>query len=151
MDRREFLGTLSALALAGCAAPHRDRILFRRGLGDWRRVFARMPASLAKVVDDPAHEVQILLTRIGRDAAGGLVTEHRQYGWAPRRWFPAMSMTKLPMALVAVEELSRRGLDLDAQLAPDPPSLSGEWPVGEPVVEPVARTLRRVFTVSENI
>ena len=151
MDRRDFLGTLSALALAGCVAPSQTRTTFARDRRAWQSVFERMPPALAACVDDPAHEVQILLTRIHRDAAGGITTEHRQYGWAPRRWFPAMSMTKLPMALVAVEELSRRGLGLEVQLAPDPPALSGEWPDAEPVAEPVARTLRRIFTISENI
>lgn len=110
-----------------------------------------MPPALAACVDDPAHEVQILLTRIRRDASGGIATTHDQYGWTPRRWFPAMSMVKLPTALIAAEELSRRGLGLDVQLAPDPPVLSGEWPADEPAAEPVARSLRRIFTVSENV
>ena len=109
-----------------------------------------MPPALAACVDDPAHEVQILLTHIDRDPVRGIATEHRQYGWAPRRWFPSMSMTKLPMALLAVEQLARLGLGLDVRLAPDPPALSGEWPADEPTAEPVARTLRRIFTVSEN-
>ncbi len=151
MDRRTFLGAMSAAALAGCVAPRRNSIAFACDRTPWRRVFARMPPALAACIDDPTHEVQILLSRIHRNADAALVTTHDQYGWAPQRWFPAMSMTKLPMALVAAEELSRRGLGLEVQLAPDPPSLSGEWPATEPESEVVARTMRRIFTVSENI
>ena len=151
MDRRGFLGALSAVAIAGCAAPRRDRLAFGHEWREWRRVFERMPPALAVCIDDPAYEVQILLTRIQRDAAMGIATKHDHYGWAPRRWFPAMSMAKLPMALIVAEELSRRGLGLDVQIAPDPPALSGEWPAAEPAAESVARTLRRIFTVSENI
>ena len=150
MDRRAFLGTVSALTLAGCVAPRRNPIAFARERTPWRRVFERMPPALAACIDDPAHEVQILRTRIHRNAEAAIVTTHDQYGWSPRRWFPSMSMTKLPMALLAAEELSRRGLGLEVRLAPDPPSLSGEWPTDEPAAEPVARTMRRIFTVSEN-
>ena len=70
---------------------------------------------------------------------------------APKRWFTAASWVKLPAVLVAAEQLTRLGLDMNARIAVDGPPATGNWEVNEPLIEPFQRTVRRLFTVSENV
>ena len=116
----------------------------------WDEVFARMPAELSVLVDEPQHAVQLRWIRIVRDARG-----HRRYvvhdrGLAPKRWFPAASVAKLPMALLMAEALQARGGDASTLLRLDAPPASGEWSHDEPVEEPFLHGLRRTFAVSDN-
>ena len=108
MDRRRFL-SLSALGLGAIALPHRSSASIGgsplwsdalRADEAWSAVFARMPAVLAARVDDPQHAVQLRWVRIVRDADGMRRHVVHDRGLMPRRWFPAASVAKLPMALL---------------------------------------------------
>lgn len=149
MRRRTFLGG-TALGLAATALPRAFARAPHAAPSDpWAEVFARMPPALAAVAHDPTRAVQLRWVRIARDADGHLRTRTRDFGLAPRRWFPAASVAKLPMALLMAEAVQAAGGDPDTVLALDAPPATGEWG-DEPLAEPFARGLRRTFTVSEN-
>lgn len=149
MRRRTFLGG-SAL---GCVAATLPRAFAATGspadAAPWDAVFARMPPALAAVARDPAHEVQLRWTTIERDADGTPRFRTRDFGLAPRRWFPAASVAKLPMALLMAEAVQAAGGGADTVLALEAPPATGEWG-DEPLAEPFARGLDRTFAVSEN-
>ena len=145
MRRRTFLGG-SALGVAAAALP---RAFAATAASPWDAVFARMPPALAAVARDPAHEVQLRWTTIERDADGAPRFIARDFGRAPRRWFPAASVAKLPMALLMAEAVQAAGGDAEAALALDVPPATGEWG-DEPLAEAFARGLDRTFAVSEN-
>ena len=147
MNRRGFL-SCSALGLGCVALPHGLRAAVR-DRSPWSDVFARMPPSLAALVDDPRHAVQLRWVRIARDADGvrRFVTHDR--GLAPRRWFPAASVTKLPMALLMAEAVQAAGGAADSTLRLDAAPASGEWG-DEPLADTFARGVDRTFAISEN-
>jgi Beta-lactamase enzyme family len=147
MHRRRIL-TLSALALAASVLPRR----VRAGLGvdaRWPQVFARMPPALAGLIDDPRHAIQLRWMRVLRDGDGIQRFETHDYGLRPRRWFPAASVTKLPMALLMAEAVQAAGGGADSALRLDAPPASGEWG-DEPLDDSFARGIDRTFAVSEN-
>lgn len=152
MRRREFL----ALGALGLGAAMTARGARARPIIDpiWSEVFARMPPALAAVAHDPAHAVQVRWLR-GLHAADG-----RPYGAAhdwdmtPRRWFPAASVVKLPMALLMAEAVQAAGGDAASVLRLHAPPISGAWadkPRGETLDESFARGLARTFAVSDNV
>ncbi len=145
MRRRTFLGG-SALGLAAAALP---RAFAATESSPWDAVFARMPPALVAVARDPAHEVQLRWVRIDRDADGMPRFTTHDFGLAPRRWFPAASVAKLPMALLMAEAVQAAGGDAETVLALDAAPATGEWG-DEPLAEPFARGLDRTFAVSEN-
>lgn len=152
MHRREFL-TLGALGLGAAmtargarARPSVDPI--------WSDVFARMPPALAAVAHDPAHAVQVRWLRGLHAADGRPYGSAHDLGMTPRRWFPAASVVKLPMALLMAEAVQAAGGDADSVLRLHAPPISGAWGDGtrdEPLDESFARGLARTFAVSDNV
>ena len=110
-----------------------------------------MPADLAARIAEPVHEVQLLYTRIDRQPDGQPVLTRFPIGLAPERWFSAASWVKLPAVLFTAERLTRLGVDASAHIALDAPPATGNWTATEPLGERFERTVRRVFTVSENV
>jgi hypothetical protein len=145
MRRRDFLNLSATAALAasfaGRAGPSSMSI--------WPDVFARMPPALAALVDAPQHAVQLRWMRIERDADGARRYTTHDYGLQPRRWFPAASVAKLPMALLMAEAVQAAGGGADSVLRLDAPPASGEWG-DEPLADTFARGIDRTFAVSEN-
>lgn len=149
MRRRSFLGG-TTLGLAAMAMPRAFALPSQAVPADpWADVFARMPPALVAVAHDPAHAVQLRWVRIARDTDGNVRTRTHDFGLAPRRWFPAASVAKLPMALLMAEAVQAAGGDADTVLALDAPPATGEWG-DEPLADTFARGLRRTFTISEN-
>jgi Beta-lactamase enzyme family len=148
MHRRKFL-SFSALGL-GCAAVPHHLLAMVREPSPWPEVFARMPTALAALVDDPKHAVQLRWVRIHRDADGAPRFATRDYGLSPRRWFPAASVVKLPMALLMAEAVQAAGGGADSVLRLDAPPISGEWGE-EPLADTFARGIDRTFAISENL
>ncbi|MFZ5637586.1 MAG: serine hydrolase [Pseudomonadota bacterium] len=146
MHRRDFLGFaalgLGALAAPARAAPRPDAI--------WREVFARMPPAVAAIAFDPAHAVQLRWVRIASDADGTRRYVAHDFGWQPRRWFPAASVVKLPMALLMAEAVQAAGGDPGTILRLDAPPATGAWG-DEPPAETFARGIARTFAVSDNV
>jgi Beta-lactamase enzyme family len=147
MHRREFL-SWSALGLGGAAVPHGLHAALR-GRSPWSDVFALMPPALVAMVDDPQHAVQLRWARIARDADGARRYINHDHGLAPRRWFPAASVVKLPMALLMAEAVQAAGGGVDSVLRLDAAPGSGEWG-DEPLADTFARGIDRTFAVSEN-
>ena len=147
MRRREFL-SLSALGLSGAALPHGLRATVEDRSG-WADVFARMPPSLAALVDAPQHAVQLRWVRTVRDVDGARRFVTQDHGLTPRRWFPAASVAKLPMALLMAEAVQAAGGAADSVLRLDAAPTSGEWG-DEPLDDTFARGIDRTFAVSEN-
>lgn len=147
MRRRDFLqaAVAAAVSVAGCR---------RRPSGygpPWDDILARLPPDMAALVADPAHEVQALYTRIDRDAAQRPTLTTAPLALAPRRWFTAASWVKLPAVLLAAERLTALGLDASARIVLDTPPATGNWDANEPLDEPFERSVRRLFTVSDNV
>ena len=143
-QRRGVLQSLCALPLLGVPA------LAHTQAADafWPRVFAAMPPALAAHASDPGLRVQILLQHRSRQS--GALWQRNAWRLTPRRWFSTASVAKLPIALLACEKIAALGLDLSAAIGFNQPPIGGEWPAGEPDFEPLARSLTRIFTVSEN-
>ncbi len=152
MDRRRFL-SMSALGLGSAVLPHRSRALMPesplRPEAVWSAVFSRMPAVLAARVDDPQHAVQLRWVRIVRDADGARRYATHDRGLMSRQWFPAASVSKLPMALLMAEALQAAGGGPDSVLRLHAAPASGEWG-DEPLDDTFARGIDRTFAVSDN-
>lgn len=142
MHRRTFLQTAIALPLLGmplfAGAEQADF---------WQRVFAAMPPMLAAHAHNPEHRVQVLAQYRKKGSR-----RWQKTGWqlTPERWFSTASVAKLPMALLACEKVAALGLGLDARIGFTQAPIGGEWPDDEPDFEVIARTLNRIFTISEN-
>jgi Beta-lactamase enzyme family len=147
MHRRKFL-SWSALGLGVAALPHGVRAA-SHDRSAWSDVFARMPPALAALVDNPQHAVQLRWVRIARDADAARRDITHDYGLTPRRWFPAASVAKLPMALLMAEAVQAGGGGVDSVLRLDAAPASGEWG-DEPLADTFARGIDRTFAVSEN-
>lgn len=149
MRRRTFL--LSALA-AGVASPALVTCgpSRRSPASPWGDILARLPADQAGRIAEPAHEVQAIYTRIDRDESQQATLTTFPLQLAPDRWFTAASWVKLPAVLLTAERLTQLGTDADARLVLEAPPATGNWDTGEPLDEPFVRTVRRLFTVSEN-
>ncbi len=120
----------------------------------WAPVFSRLPPSLRGLIDDPQYQVQLIWSRITRDARdlrGRPRLRRFEYGLTSRRWFSAASVSKLPMALLMAERLSAHGLDASAQIRLSAAPETGEWPAEEPLSETFQRGCNRTFAVSENV
>jgi len=102
---------------------------------------------LRRVATNPAHEVQILYTRIDRDDANRPVFQSESWGLDEARYFYPASTVKLPAAILAIEKLAKlsiEGLTRDSEMrtqgvAPAP----GATPS-------IASHIRDVFLVSDN-
>lgn len=147
MHRRRLL-TWSALAFGASVLP-RSILASAQPEAYWQEVFARMPPALAGLVDDPRHAIQLRRVRVLRDDDSMQRFETRDYGLHPRRWFPAASVTKLPMALLMAEAVQAAGGAADSVLRLDAAPATGEWG-DEPLDDSFARGIDRTFAVSEN-
>lgn len=149
MHRRAFLSALPALALApalaraGASASAADI-----GPGDIAPLLARIPPSMRPWLASDTHRVEIILER--RDARGHWHAVRHGRRWA-RRWAPAASVAKLPMALLMAERVHALGGDASVRLALDAAPATGEWGDGEPLRASFARDLARTFAVSDNV
>lgn len=149
MRRRGFL-RLAGGAIAAPLFARADGVAARGSNDYWPRVLARMPAELAAIATRPEHEVQLRAVRVRRDADGHATFDTHDHGLAPRRWFAAASVAKLPMALLMAERVHALGLDAHAVVAVDAPPATGAWPADEPLAERFGRGLARTFAVSDN-
>jgi hypothetical protein len=147
MDRRDFLTAVAGTAAAAAAGACRRRPSYGR---PWDDILARMPAAAAGRLEQSEHEVQLLYTRIDRDAGQRATLTRHPLRIARERWFTAASWVKLPAVLLTAERLTALGADLDARIALDAPPATGNWDAGEPLDEAFRRTARRLLTVSEN-
>jgi hypothetical protein len=117
----------------------------------WRAITESLSAEQKAVLTNPTREVQILYTQINRDAKGKPNLTHYEFQHAPKRWFFPASTIKLPMALLACEAIAKAGGNLDSGILLNTPPETGNWDENEPLSESLRRSLRRTFTVSDNI
>ncbi|MFY8207407.1 MAG: serine hydrolase [Arenimonas sp.] len=140
MKRRTLLQFGAGLPLAFSASN------LRAGDPFWTQVFTAMPEPFAGMPGNPEYRIQILCQYRQR---GGR-WHKRSWQLQPERWFSTGSVAKLPMALLACERIAAMGFDLRAQIGFTQPPIGGEWPDQEPAFEALARSLTRIFTISEN-
>jgi len=157
MKRRDFLalacGAAAVAPVVGCDGwrSNAGRPALPSYGPPWDDILRRMPADLAARVANPVHEVQLLYTQVDRPPDGPPALTRFPIGLAPERWFSAASWVKLPAVLVTAEHLTRLGVESSARIALDTPPATGNWRAAEPLEESFERTVRRVFTVSENV
>lgn len=113
------------------------------------------PARFGEVLADPArHRVQVLYTQIDRDAAGR--PRFRSYGYRLHggEYFYPASTVKLPVALLALEELARLGISRDTPMLTGAAHASQSPAVRDPTapggLPSVGHYVRRIFLVSDN-
>ena len=116
----------------------------------WAAIFRHLPPALRRLLDEPRHQIQIVHTTVQRDADGAPRLAHHGYRADAARWFAAASLIKLPVAVLALERAAAHAADGAARIVLDVPPAAGEWPPGEPLDQPLARSLERVFVVSDN-
>ncbi len=149
MHRRAFI-RFAGLGLGALAAFERAEARAVRPVSPiWNDVFARMPPALAAVARDPAHAVQLRWVRRERDRDGVHRWHGHDFGLRPRRWFPAASVAKLPMALLMAEAVQAAGGGIDSALRLDAPPATGDWG-DEPAIEAFVRGIDRTFAISDN-
>lgn len=164
--RRRVVAAMSALGLLGAAGPllaqsanatppasarrHR-RLQGAEAQALFDAVFAHLPAAQREVLRDPRREVQIVLTRVEREADGSARFATATFGVQRQRWFPAASVVKLPIALLMAEVLEAANLGFNARTVLASAPRSGHWEAAEPLVETVWSTLWRLLVVSENV
>lgn len=148
MNRRAFIVGTAGVVLTAASGCRRAAV--SHGL-PWDDVLARMPRHMAAFVDRPEHEVQAIYTRIERDTQRRVSLSTAMLGREPSRWFTAASWVKLPAVLLTAERLTSLGLDASARIVLAAPPATGNWDEAEPLDEPFERTVRRLFTVSENV
>jgi hypothetical protein len=154
--RRALLAAGLATALAACASRAPRFASPTDGTeppvdahSPWPAIRAAMPPALAACIDDPAREVQLLLTEVRRDRDRIVLVDH-PLGLAPTRWYAAASLVKLVVVLIAAERLTALGLDERARIALDASPASGAWSADEQADESFARIARRLLVASEN-
>ncbi len=152
MDPRRRL-VCSAFAAGGAitAMPSLAKLNFAKDGFSWDPIFEGMAQQQRLLLLDPSREIQILYSQITRDAQGRIKLKHHAFHHAPKRWFFPASTIKLPLALLACEEVARVGGDLDSAILLRQPPETGIWDESEPLSESLRRSLRRTFTVSDNI
>lgn len=157
-----LLGALALIGLAACAEvveTSRQAPLVSPADGDpLARLLERERERLGAVLDDPeGHRLQILYTRIDRDADGTpRFTDHGFRVDEGEYFYPA-STVKLPTALLALERLHQldvEGLDRDTPMytdvgAPLQTAVSAH-PRAPGGVPTVGHYVREIFAVSDN-
>lgn len=152
-----------AVLLALLAGPRAPRAAGAQGLGGGnplRQLLRRDTAGLGRVLSHPAaYRVQILYTRIRRDARGR--AHFRRYGYRlrPREYFYPASTVKLPAAALALARLRALGPQVPG-LTADSPMLTDSAFAGQTRVRrdtssasgrpTVANYVRKVLLVSDN-
>ncbi|WP_170113073.1 serine hydrolase [Ahniella affigens] len=153
MNRRQILQSLSAACVlvgaAGLSACQSQRAQSSLARDDFR---TRLPEPWRSQVMDPALQFRLRWTAFDPRRtrwSDGVLTQSE--GLADQTWFAPGSWVKLPLALMALEQIEAAGLGLDARIELSEPPVSGEWSIQEPSTEGFLKTLRRVFVVSDNV
>lgn len=153
MNRRQVLQSLSAACVMagafGLSACQSQRSRADIASDDLR---ARLPEPWQRMIKDPALQFRLRWTEFDRGRTrleDGMLT--RVEGLTDQTWFAPGSWVKLPLAMLAVEQVEAAGLGLDARIELADAPTSGEWSASEPASEALLKTLRRVFVVSDNI
>ena len=149
-QRRILCVGLSAAA-AFTALPSFAKLNFSQTAFSWEGIFSGLNETQRNLLSDPTREIQILYSQINRDAAGKINLHHHAFHHAPKRWFFPASTMKLPLALLACEEVARVGGNLESAIMLRQPPETGNWDEAEPLSESLRRSLRRTFTVSDNV
>lgn len=113
--------------------------------------------SLRKIANDPAHQVQIIYTRIDRDQQNKAHFTTYSYGLDSTQYFYPASTVKMPVAALALEKLNQlsiRGLDRGDRLltgaatAPQTAvTADSSASNGQPTM---AHYIKKIFLVSDN-
>lgn len=109
---------------------------------------------LQRIAADPAHQVQILYTRIDRDADNRPHFTTYAYGEDTSRYFYPASTVKMPAAFLALERLRQLGLDQEdvmltgASHPPQTPAV-GDTSAADGLPS-VAHYIKKIFLVSDN-
>ena len=149
-QRRSFCAALAAGGTLA-AVPVLAKLNFARSDFSWNNVFVNLSEFQQKLLTDSSREIQILYTQIQRNASGKPTLTHFAFQHSPKRWFFPASTIKLPIALLACEEVARVGGSLESAIMLHQPPETGNWDEAEPLSETLLRSLRRTFTVSDNI
>ena len=149
--QRRLLCTAIAAGGAMSAMPAWAKLNFAKNDFSWSVVFENLSESQRELLLDPSREIQILYTQINRDESGEKTLHHHAFHHAPKRWFFPASTIKLPLALLACEEVARVGGNLESAIMLRQPPETGIWDDAEPLSESLRRSLCRTFTVSDNI
>ncbi|MGH8109769.1 MAG: serine hydrolase [Arenimonas sp.] len=149
--QRRLLCTAIAAGGIMSAIPTWAKLNFAKNDFSWSRIFENLSESQRGLLLDPTREIQILYTQIDRDSEGGIKLEHHAFHHAPKRWFFPASTIKLPIALLACEEVARVGGNLESAIMLRQSPETGIWADAEPLSESLRRSLCRTFTVSDNI
>ena len=104
---------------------------------------------LRRVATNPAHEVQIVYTRIDRDDENRPVFRSESWGLDKARYFYPASTVKLPAAILALEKLAR--LSIESLTRDSEMRTEGVAPAAGATATPsIANHIRDVFLVSDN-
>ncbi len=143
----------AALAAGGAmsAMPAWAKLNFANNDFSWSAIFENLSDAQRELLSDSTREIQILYTQIERDSDGGIKLQHHAFHHAPKRWFFPASTIKLPLALLACEEVARVGGNLESAIMLRQPPETGIWEDAEPLSESLRRSLCRTFTVSDNV
>mgnify|MGYP006266348451 CR=1 FL=1 len=113
--------------------------------------------SLRQVISNPAHQVQIIYTRIDRDRQNVPGFTTFSYGLDSTLYFYPASTVKMPAAALALEKLNQlhiRGLDRDDRMvtgAATPPQTAVEVDSSAADLRPtIAHYIKKIFLVSDN-
>lgn len=113
--------------------------------------------SLRQIVSNPAHQVQIIYTRIDRDRQNVPGFTTFTYGLDSSLYFYPASTVKMPAAALALEKLNQlhiRGLDRDDRIvtgAVTPPQTAVEVDSSTADLRPtIAHYIKKIFLVSDN-
>lgn len=143
----------AGLAAGGALAamPAWAKLNFAKTKFSWGSIFESLNLSQRSLLSDANREIQIIYTQITRNVSGQIKLDHHAFNPAPKRWFFPASTIKLPMALLACEEVARVGGNLESAIMLRQPPETGNWDDAEPLSESLRRSLCRTFTVSDNI
>lgn len=150
-SKRRVLCAALAAGTALSAFPAWSKLSFAKTGSPWTTILDGLSNSQRKLFSDAGREIQVLYSQIDRDASGKVFLTHHALGHAPKRWFFPASTIKLPVALLACEEVARVGGNLESSIMLRQPPETGNWDTNEPLSESLLRGLRRTFTVSDNI
>ncbi len=149
--KRRFFCAAAASGAALTVMPAWATFNFAKAKFSWDAIFSSLSQLNRKLLSDPSREIQILYTQIHRGTAGNARLTQHAFQLAPKRWFFPASAIKLPVSLLVCEEVARVGGSLESAIMLRQPPESGNWDEAEPLSETLLRSLRRIFTVSDNI
>jgi len=123
-----------------------------------RVVQSNDPEIQAIMKEASKHEVQILLTQIQRDDAGGLLFEEEQFQLDEQQYFYPASTAKLPVAILAlqkIKELKSNGVPITATTPFSITSNEGEVIVATDSTQlegkvTINHLIKKIFLVSDN-